>query len=352
VVLLQDDQLDESYKAFDTLVGKTRSARFHRAYYNLGVIESQRGNPKKAIAFFRESILLNQNHVPSYLNMAKAHMDLGQYQEARGILEKAARLAPDDYKVSWNLGLSVLKLEGSEASTPYFENTLRLKPDYAPAHYNLGLAKLKSDQFEEAIAAFDKATRLDPQYFAAWKNLGICYSRLKQVDKARSAMARAVDVDASDAPAVIYLSRYLKVLKRSEEIPALFRRAADAGAKDTSVFRALASEAFEKKRYADAIQWNEKALALDPSPKTYYNLALAHRRLDHFAEAAKAYRRAIELDPQYAKAWLNLGYALLYQSQFDESEKAIRQALRIQPDYANALDGLKDLESRRNTASQ
>jgi tetratricopeptide (TPR) repeat protein len=56
------------------------------------------------------------------------------------------------------------------------------------------------------------------------------------------------------------------------------------------------------KSYEDAVAWYEKSLALDPGhPNRYYNLALAYRIMGKRQAAARAIRRALELEPQNQK---------------------------------------------------
>jgi tetratricopeptide (TPR) repeat protein len=67
-------------------------------------------------------------------------------------------------------------------------------------------------------------------------------------------------------------------------------------------------------------------------------------------EAEAAYRQALELDPQYAAAWNNLGNALNNQRRYEEAEAAYRQALEIDPQDAAAwinLSGTYLLDLKR-----
>lgn len=66
------------------------------------------------------------------------------------------------------------------------------------------------------------------------------------------------------------------------------------------------------------------------------NLA-AQRRLD---EAIAAYRRAIQIDPNLAVAYNNLGIALAQQGRSQEAADAYREAIRLEPNLANAYNNL------------
>ena len=58
------------------------------------------------------------------------------------------------------------------------------------------------------------------------------------------------------------------------------------------------------------------------------------------AEAEAAYRRAIELKPDYAEAHINLGNALKDQGRLAEAEAMYRRAIDLKPDFAKAHSAL------------
>ena len=76
-------------------------------------------------------------------------------------------------------------------------------------------------------------------------------------------------------------------------------------------------------RLRDAEQWFRRGLELEEAGAT-------------MAEAIGAYRRALELNPEAAGAWVNLGTLSYRQGELEEAETCYRQALRISPNYALA----------------
>jgi len=59
--------------------------------------------------------------------------------------------------------------------------------------------------------------------------------------------------------------------------------------------------------------------------------------LDHLGkpdEALKCYDKAIEINPNYAKAWFNKGIALSKLGRPDEALKCYDKAIEINPNYA------------------
>jgi tetratricopeptide (TPR) repeat protein len=89
---------------------------------------------------------------------------------------------------------------------------------------------------------------------------------------------------------------------------------------------ALAAEA--RKRQGES--WFEKGVALehDGAPLT---------------ETLAAYRKAVELDPVSAGAWLNLGTVHYNQRQWEQAEACYRKALEVRADYGLAYYNLGNL---------
>jgi lipopolysaccharide biosynthesis regulator YciM len=112
----------------------------------------------------------------------------------------------------------------------------------------------------------------------------------------------------------------------------------------------------------EAIASFRRALEIDPQyAQAHANLGDALLALGELAEAAASYRRAIELDPRTANTHNNLGKALILQGNWDEAIQSFRRVLEIDarhaPAYINlgiALDALgrtdEALEANRQAA--
>jgi tetratricopeptide (TPR) repeat protein len=95
-----------------------------------------------------------------------------------------------------------------------------------------------------------------------------------------------------------------------------------------------AEEAGEKYR---AIGLYEEILEIDPNyAAAYINLGTINFHLRQYARAEELYRRATEVDPGYVLAFFDLGNVLDELQQPDESIAAYLQAVSLSPRYADA----------------
>ena len=60
------------------------------------------------------------------------------------------------------------------------------------------------------------------------------------------------------------------------------------------------------------------------------------KQLGKLEEAIEAYKKAIALKPDYAKAYYNMGVTLKDQGKLDEAIEANKKATTLKPDYAEA----------------
>jgi tetratricopeptide (TPR) repeat protein len=95
-----------------------------------------------------------------------------------------------------------------------------------------------------------------------------------------------------------------------------------------------AEEAGEKQR---AIALYEEIIQIDPQyAAAYINLGTINFHLRLFGRAEELYRRATEADPGYVLAFFDLGNVLDELQRLDESIAAYRRAVALSPRYADA----------------
>ena len=68
----------------------------------------------------------------------------------------------------------------------------------------------------------------------------------------------------------------------------------------------------------------------------FYNYGTILKALGKLKEAEISYRKAIEINPDYALAHCNLGNVLKDLGQLKDAEISYRKAIEINPDFANA----------------
>ena len=97
----------------------------------------------------------------------------------------------------------------------------------------------------------------------------------------------------------------------------------------------------EKGKFTAAVEAWKKAMDLDPEDaKAHYNLGLTLDRQGELDRAIAEYRKSVEINPLNASAYTNLGVALTRTGKLDEAVDALTKSVAIRPANATAQSNL------------
>jgi tetratricopeptide (TPR) repeat protein len=94
---------------------------------------------------------------------------------------------------------------------------------------------------------------------------------------------------------------------------------------------------FKKRNYARATEQFKKAVELADSPQLHNFLGTSLRTEGYFSNAATEYQQAIELDPSYSPAYMNLGITYLYMNNYKDSISQLQRAITLNPNNPEAF---------------
>lgn len=170
-----------------------------------------------------------------------------------------------------NMGLAITLLhEGrlNEAIEP-LERVIAFNPNQKDAYFHLGLVKFRLGRFDEALTHYQQAIAVDSTFSKAWNNLGNTLFELKEPGAALDAVARAVASDPSNIEAIENHAKLLVYLGRFDEAEQRLRS--------------------ELERFPG-------------NSELHYLLGVVLNATNRPAEAARAFREALRLDPDHAEA--------------------------------------------------
>ncbi|PYV00575.1 MAG: sulfatase [Acidobacteria bacterium] len=205
----------------------------------LGMTQQKSGQHEKAIVSFRQALKKDPLRVLAHFNLAASYFHLKKLDEATRELEV------------------VLKIASSSGSA--------MDQVAIPARELLGLIYIEKRDYERARTEFAQLLKVAPHAFAAHYNLGWQAAREGQIEQAVRHLRAAVEADPNSAEARNALGRlYL----------------------DQSNFRAAQAELSEAIRLNPAFAW------------AHFNLGLLFSQTGTKKQAADAFRKALEADPQ------------------------------------------------------
>ncbi len=222
--------------------------------------------------------------------VSAAPEDLGRHELYATVLYNLKRFADAERELRWILerdpgraGMEMLLADVAAAQGRHAEAEERLRavaersPDDPEVWVRLAWLADQAGRTDQAIAAHEKVVSLDPLRVESWMSLGDLYAATGALDKSEQAY--------------------------------------------------------------------QKVVALDPENayKTFFNLGVLIEGKPHpspadEARAIKAFRRAVEIKPDYAKAHLHLAYALLRTGDLAGARKAFERYLELEPQAPEAAE--------------
>lgn len=112
-----------------------------------------------------------------------------------------------------------------------------------------------------------------------------------------------------------------------------FQEALKLDPKNVAAWGCLGRTYMELEAWGPAEQALTARLALKKSPQHYVFLANVMMEMDRYDSAIECCRKAIELDPSFGEAFLNLGLAYRHEKQLDKAIAAIKKATELDTDY-------------------
>jgi tetratricopeptide (TPR) repeat protein len=317
--------------------------------------------------------LANANNTDALLALSRLYRANSNTDAARDVLERAARVAPRNAEVAYNLG-QLLEAKGDTAGA---EAQYKIALDANPAHIpaNLALAQLYASTGHATLAAKQYRSALDAGASDpdALKRIGAVLIVSGEYPSAVDAYSRAIKASPNDPElhhglALANLRQGQLDTAQTEEQKALELK---NGAYPEALV-GLGDIALQRGQYQDAVQQYNAALAQNDRLTIAYlglgrvaaaegnwSVAQAHFRnavnrdgssaeahlwlgeslirIDDASDAIAEYVRATELKRDYPEAYFGLAQAQMSVGEVDKAQENVGRALQLRPSYAEAF---------------
>jgi len=293
------------------------------AYEILARVAYQKGELEETARLCREA-LKRGPATPDVLNrLGRTLLDLGQTDEAVRILEQDVRL-PKPSSESWYLlGQAHMQSGDFAQAKDSFRRALGLLPDHTQACFGLYTACLRLGQTEEAAQYRDRFLKLEAVDRKDLTDRSAREDTLTGLPMVRETVARTLF-----GAAQIY-----RVHEQTGKAAELFRKSAALDA-DNPVYRsALESVYVQRKDPAEGVRVFEQLAAEQPENSlNYLFLGRLHGRLEHFEAAERSFQKVQELAPQWAEGYRALAELYLRTNQkTDQARVLAKRTIELEP---------------------
>ena len=282
------------------------------------------------------------------------------YAESVQVMEKAVGLLAEEPAVTgaaeayFHLGwLHQVPLEDLNQAIADYDRAIELNPQDAIAYNNRGIAYADQGDYENAIENFDSAIRLgsDISYY----NRGNAYRHRGELDLAISDYITASTRVGEYASYAVY---YHLGLTYAQSQPQQHKEAIEAYGKAIDqapemypdFYQARARSHFTLGEHGKALEdltvvIDQPGIDDQDKVEAYTNRGVVHTSLGQYAQALEDYQNALELNPDYAIAYYNVGATKSLDGDGNGAVEALTKAVELDPSLAHKAARDSDFES-------
>ncbi len=281
--------------------------------YLRAVVRSLDGKSTAALEEFEAIVSAFPENVPALVRTGNLLYDLGQYEAARGHLQRAVALAPEEVAALAGLGQVAFRLGEQELAVELLERALALQPSADSLYYPLAQSLRALGRVDPSRQALKRhgqgAVMLDDPVI---DGLGTENRSSQALLHAGNRAMRRGEM----AAAAGYFRRYI------------LRRPDHALATHNLGLTLLAGQQRE-----EGLRALRKAVVLDPEFRGgHYFLAAALAEDGRFEEALGHYRKAHEIDPQERSIHADYATLLARMGRVDEALLELAPVVETDPD--------------------
>jgi predicted O-linked N-acetylglucosamine transferase (SPINDLY family) len=256
---------------------------------------------------------------------------LGRFRAAE-VRDTVARLGPPiPGEASFDEAIRLHQEEYLWEAEQLYRGILKHWPDHSGALHLLGVVLHQCGDHEGALRYIGRAIVKSPPKAVHFNNYGGALHALGRPVEALACFHHALQLwgDYPDAHANLGLAQ--QSLGKEDAALASYRRALELQPRHRDAQKRLADLLREQGKTEEAMGVYQKAIELEPRAPLhvgYGNLLLVAARHDL---AAVQYEKALELDPDCAAAFFNLGSARQHLYQSEEAQRLFQRAAELSP---------------------
>jgi len=330
------------------------------AIIGLGHVARLRGDRHLALSHFLSALKRCPDRIEAMLEAAAEHLELGDIDAARGLLETALAFDAENLQALIAIGRMVLNGEGHAAALPWFERASAAHPTSCAAA--VALAEIKHGLGETQIADQVLAGVLasDPESLEAHLLLAEFAWQAQDYERCLELSLKAAHAHPTHSAPPLQATRALMEMGRAEEALALLEPLCAAGSSGSDIHARKAEILMSAGRWAEA----EAVLSTPDTGGTRFISAVQSTRLLLILgrlDEAQAVLDRFPMGSRWEKGFLGVLAGEIAEARWDHkgARAAYEAALDEDPNSANAHAALNrvclllaDLEACRHHGAE
>uniref|UniRef100_A0A8C0T191 Transmembrane O-mannosyltransferase targeting cadherins 1 n=1 Tax=Canis lupus familiaris TaxID=9615 RepID=A0A8C0T191_CANLF len=320
----------------------------NRALFNLGNLLKSQEKKEEAITLLKDSIQYGPEFADAYSSLASLLAEQERFKEAEEIYQAGIKNCPDSSDLHNNYGVFLVDTGSPEKAVAHYQQAIALSPSHHVAMVNLGrLYRSLGDNsaaeewYKRALQVARKAEILSP--------LGALYYNTGRYEEALQIYREAAALQPSQRELRLALAQVLAVMGQTKEAEKMTNHIVSEETGCLECYRLLSAIYSKQEHHDKALDVIDKALQLKPKdPKVVSELFFTKgnqlREQNLLDKAFESYKAAVELNPDQAQAWMNMGGIQHIKGNYVSARAYYERALQLVPDSKLLQENLAKLD--------
>ncbi|XP_017595452.1 PREDICTED: transmembrane and TPR repeat-containing protein 1 [Corvus brachyrhynchos] len=320
----------------------------NRALFNLGNLLKSQGKKEEAVILLRDSIKYGPEFADAYSSLASLLAEQERLQEAEEVYKAGIENCPESSDLHNNYGVFLVDTGSPEQAMSHYRQAILLSPAHHVAMVNLGRLHRSLGQNKEAEVWYKRALKVSRKA-EILSPLGALYYNTGRYEEALQVYREAAALQPSNKDIRLALAQVLAMMGRTKEAEKMTNHILNEDAECLECYRLLSAIYSKQELYAKALEAIEKALQLKPKdPKVISELFFTKgnqlREQNLLDKAFESYKRAVELNPDQAQAWMNMGGIEHIKGSYITARDYYEKALQLVPNSKLLKENLAKLD--------
>jgi len=195
------------------------------AYDGAGQVSIQLGNYQDAIGYLNKALDINPSHIGALQHMTHALQMTGRTQEADAYYLKALATDPENPQLQYEYGMFLATQSDFGKAAEHLLRAARINDDYIDPHIGLGILWINGNDYVKAVESFNRALKINRENENAHYGMATALIRMGKIDAAIYHLRETIRYKPDYADAYNDLGSALFLNKKYDEAIVCYREA-------------------------------------------------------------------------------------------------------------------------------
>lgn len=337
MIYVEFNQLDSALELLEGVLENNEIEKDYSIYYILATCNMLKKDNINAIKYLELALEMDGEHLSIMNSLSSCYMNIGEFEKAKNVLERAFALDENNVLTTYNLGILNQALENYPQALKYFQISYQLEPSTTMLS-SLANCASKCGEYAMAAVMYKNLVMLYPNNtdyrYAYIEALEYTQQHKEALDNVNTLLS----FDEKNVDLIKKKGALLRKLNFCEESIEVLTQLLNRGKIDVELYYNLAYNYVQIGDYDNAKEMFKKCIVLEPNnPYAHKDLGVLYLKMNCYEWAVDEMLEAIKLEDNVAEFYYSLGVSYLMLSNIEEAKKALLKAVELDSNDPDAL---------------